>query len=176
MHDIAAQARRIHEQPLAQIAVDRRLAFRLRQSAEGDQIIALDTPEIIFGLGVHRAEYRIAIGLSVDVRDAPLVSHDAHRAGFPLPAGAFVHGALGRARIARRQHRREAGEEKSRHRADDFIRRTVASNASLARLMWLPRSAGIPAAALPDGVGEFAVLACQLARLALDFRGALHHP
>ncbi len=79
----------IDPQPLAQILPDRALALRLGGAAERGQVIGLDPREIIFCLGVDRAEHGIGIAPAMDMRDAPIVAHDLDPCGLGLPAGLF---------------------------------------------------------------------------------------
>src|SRR5580700_5430801 len=81
----ALELRGIDEHALAHVAVERGTPFDLREPAEGDQIVTLDARKIVFGLSVHRAEYRIGVGAAGHVRDSPGVSHDAHGARLTLP-------------------------------------------------------------------------------------------
>jgi hypothetical protein len=54
------------------------LARALRQAAERVQVIGLDTIEIIFRLGVDRAEHGIRIRFTMNMRNAPVIAGDHH--------------------------------------------------------------------------------------------------
>src|SRR5262249_51766670 len=52
------------------------LAFGLGHSAETDQVVGLDTVEIVLGLRVDHAEHRIGIALALDMRDAQVIARN----------------------------------------------------------------------------------------------------
>jgi hypothetical protein len=89
------QAVRVDEQPLAQITVNGGLALCLRQHSQAVEVVTLDAAEVVLGLGVDGAEYRIRIGLAVDMRDAPVVADDADILGVLLPARMGLAGRRG---------------------------------------------------------------------------------
>src|SRR5262245_12446608 len=76
----------LNEKLHAQILVDFGLALRLSQPTHRVDVVGLDAIEIVFGLGIHRAEYRICIRLSVNVGDAPIVADNGDAACFLLPS------------------------------------------------------------------------------------------
>ena len=78
--------RRVDEQLHAQVAIDRGLTLGFGQPAHRVQVIGLDPVEVVLGLRIHHAEYRVGVGLAVDVRDAPVVPDDGDALGAPLPA------------------------------------------------------------------------------------------
>src|SRR5215469_6556225 len=83
----------------AQVLIDFRLAICLSQSAHGIDVVGLDAIEIVFGLGINRAEYRIRIRFSVNVGDAPIVADDSDASRFLLPTGNLrLLGSLGKQR------------------------------------------------------------------------------
>ena len=75
------------------IAVKCALALGLSQPSQAVQIIAFDAPEVIFSLGVDRAEYRIGVGLAVNVGDTVIVADDLHLGGMRPPSGIFRGGS-----------------------------------------------------------------------------------
>lgn len=72
------QFRGIQEQALPQILPERALALCLGQPPEVGEIVGLHAVEIVFGLRVDRAEHGIGVGLTLDVRDAPVITRDRH--------------------------------------------------------------------------------------------------
>jgi hypothetical protein len=80
----------VDEQSFAQIAVDGCFTFRLRQPPQTVEIIAFDPIEIVFGLRVCHAEYRVRIGFAVNMRDTPIVANDVDVPGALLPSRRFL--------------------------------------------------------------------------------------
>ncbi len=104
----------------------------------------------VLAVHVPQSAGQIAAAAACDGRDARRIAHNGDASRETGQRRVSVDGRqTGAQREPRRsrgcehdrQHRREAGAEKSPHRAEDFIRRTVASNASLVMRMWPPRSA-----------------------------------
>ena len=111
---------RIDEELLAQVLIDRALAFGFGKPAERVDVIRLDAIEVVLGLRVHHSEHRIGIRVSVHVRDAPVVAHDAGALRLLAPArdlgGWRDRGGRGNARGARG---RRAGDERRDERDED---------------------------------------------------------
>src|SRR6185437_1940392 len=70
----------------AQILIDLRFAFGLRQPTHGVDVVRLHAIEVVLGLRVLRAEDRIGVGFSVNVRNAPVITDDRDIGRFLLPA------------------------------------------------------------------------------------------
>ena len=78
---------RIDEQLHAQVAKQLRLTLCLCQATHRVNIVCLDAVKIVLSLGVQCTEYRIGIGLPIDVCNAPFVSADGDVARPLFPAG-----------------------------------------------------------------------------------------
>ena len=72
------------------ILPDRGLAHEFRGTSHCRDVVALDAIEIVFRLRVDRTEHGVAIGVAVDVRDAPRVADDRDVLCLPLPAREVV--------------------------------------------------------------------------------------
>ena len=66
----------VDEKLHSKVAVHLCLAFGLREASHRVQIIRFDPVEVVLSLGVHHAEHRVGVALSVDVWDAPVVADD----------------------------------------------------------------------------------------------------
>ena len=145
---------RIDEQLHPQVLPDRALALRLGQPAHGVEVVGLDPVEVVLRLGVDHPEHRVGVGLSMDVRDAPVVARDRDRAGLALPAGALGRAGGRRGDLSvRRQHRRiragrdgrrsgrALGLERLRDRAGEYCQPSRAAAHQPAHLVLLPRRA-----------------------------------
>ena len=77
----------IDEQLHAQVAPHGALALRLGQPSHGVDVVRLHAIEVVFGLCVHQPEYDVGVGLSVDVRNPPVVANDGHALRAFLPRG-----------------------------------------------------------------------------------------
>ncbi|MCG3162548.1 MAG: hypothetical protein JMDDDDMK_03815 [Acidobacteria bacterium] len=75
----------VNEQFHSQIPPHGCFAFGLRQPPHRVEVVRLDPVEIVFGLGVDRAEDRIGVGLAVNVRDAPVIADDRDVASLLRP-------------------------------------------------------------------------------------------
>jgi hypothetical protein len=104
---------RIGEQLAAQVEVDRGLAVRLRPPTERLDVVGLDPVEVVLGLRVLHAEYRIGVGFAVYVGDAPIVTVDGDALRLPIPAG-DVGGARRLRRTGQRAGAHCQKEEQSR--------------------------------------------------------------
>ena len=79
----------IDEQPLAEILPDLWLPFGLGQPPERDQVVCLHAVEIILALRIGHPKDGVGIGLTMYVRDAPVVPHDRGCLGLGIPARAI---------------------------------------------------------------------------------------
>jgi hypothetical protein len=87
----------LDEELHAQILINFRFAFGLRQPAHRIDVVGFHAIEIVLGLRVDRAEDGVGISLSVDVRDAPVITNDGDIASLLLPArDVLVFGCLER--------------------------------------------------------------------------------
>ena len=82
----------IDEEPLPQILPDLRLAFGLGGKAHRSQIVGFDAVEVVFALDINHAEDGVGVGLSADVRDAPVVTNDRDIAGVHCGEGGDCEG------------------------------------------------------------------------------------
>ena len=80
------QAIRVDEQLHAKVAVDRGIAGRLGQPTLRVDEVHLDAIEVVLRLCVDEPEDGVSVGLSVDVRDAPVVASDGDVLRLLLPA------------------------------------------------------------------------------------------
>ncbi len=115
---ILLQAAGIDEQSLPQVAVNRRLAFRLRQHPQAVEVVALDAAEVVLGLRINHAEHGVRVRLAVDMRDAPVVAHDADVQGVLLPARVLAggcEGRTGRCRGTGSTHGAQKGQDQKSH-------------------------------------------------------------
>ena len=77
----------LDEQLHPQVAPDLRFPVGFCRSPLREEEVVLDPVEVVLGLRVHETEHRIRIGLSVDVRDPPVVAGDGDVLRLRLPGG-----------------------------------------------------------------------------------------
>ena len=92
---LALQIFRVDEELHAQIAIDLRLSFGLRQPPHPVEVVHFHPVEVVFGLRIHDTEDGIRVCLAVDVRDTPVVTNDGDVVRLLLPASDFTVGRVG---------------------------------------------------------------------------------
>ncbi len=60
----------------AEVLPDGLFAFRFGGAAERGQVIRLDSRKVVLGLRIDRAEHGVGVGMSMHVRNAPVVAND----------------------------------------------------------------------------------------------------
>src|SRR6185369_17119797 len=79
------QVRGIDKYLHSQILVHLGLTLGLSEPTHRVDVIRFDAIEVVLRLGVFRSEHSIGIGLTVNVRDTPVIANDVYIAGLALP-------------------------------------------------------------------------------------------
>ena len=98
---------RIDEELHPEIAVDRRLSLGFCQPPHRVDEVRLHAIEVVLGLRVDQPEHGVGVGLSVNVRNAPVVANDRDVLRLLLPADRILRRGALRERDTRRADENE---------------------------------------------------------------------
>lgn len=104
----------IDEEALAEVLPDGGLSFGFGGAAQSGEVIHFDAVEVVLALGVDHAEDGIAVGMAVDVSDAPIVTDDGDASRFSFLAGEIAGRLSGKNDWSGKAENAESGKTKQR--------------------------------------------------------------